>query len=174
MCRSGPMEQTGRGVVRIVCKVIARRVSWRSGAAPMNMKAFADSWSLRIKLMMRHTALIVVAALLLTAGLIVVAYQIAAAPVELKIAVGPPGSDDEQVIKKIQDQFNDRRSARGVRLQVVSVQNTVEAANLIDDADRAEHSLLQRILGWGRSTARADLAVVRRDLGMPKEGLAVA
>src|SRR5437899_2706077 len=111
----------------------------------MNMKSIADTWSLRLKIMMRHTWLIVLAGTLLLAGLAVAAYQIATLPTELKIAVGPEGSDDYQVVQKIQEQLAERPSMRSIKLTIVGVSSSKEAAKLIDaDADMHELPLLQR------------------------------
>src|SRR5438876_10224013 len=141
----------------------------------MNMKSMAGTWSLRLKIMMRHTWLITIAGTLLLAGLGVAAYHFATLPTELKIAVGPVGSDDYQVVQKLQEQLADRPSMRNIKLTIVDVGGSVEGAKLIDaDADTADLPLLQRYFGWNKSSPRADLAVVRRDLAMPKEGLAIA
>lgn len=73
--------------------------------------------------------------------------------VTLRIAVGPPNSDDLRVIQSLAQAFSRERNY--IRLRVVPVENAVAAAG-----DIAKGS--------------ADLAVIRGDLDLPKEALAVA
>src|ERR1044071_6735302 len=108
----------------------------------------------RIRIMLRHTSLVIVALLLLCGGLTAVAYHFANQPTELKIAVGPPNSEDARVVQALAAQF--ARDRTGVRLSIdLLAGGPPEAAAAIDKG-------------------KADLAVVRRDTGMPKEGQVVA
>jgi TRAP-type uncharacterized transport system substrate-binding protein len=108
----------------------------------------------RVKIMLRHTSLVILAALLLCGGLVAVAYHFANKPTELKIAVGPPNSEDARVVQALAAQF--ARDRTDVRLSVdVLTGGTPEAAAAIDKD-------------------KADIAVVRRDAGMPKNGQVVA
>lgn len=111
----------------------------------------------RVRLMLRHTRLIVVAAVLLCAGLGAVSFYLSSLPTQLKIAVGPPGSEDERVVEEIAQQLREERPKFGgnVRLTVVRKDGTLEAAKAIDNGT-------------------ADLAIVRRDIAMPRDGQAVA
>ena len=103
---------------------------------------------------MRHTSLVILAGLLLCGGLVAVAYYFANQPTELKIAVGPPNSEDARVVQALAAQF--ARDRTGTRLSIdVLTGGPPEAAAAIDKG-------------------KADLAVVRRDAGMPKEGQVVA
>ena len=91
---------------------------------------------------------------ILCGGLAAVAYHFANQPTELKIAVGPPNSEDARVVQALAAQF--ARDRTGVRLSIdVLTGGPPEAAAAIDKG-------------------KADFAIVRRDAGMPKEGQVVA
>lgn len=123
-------------------------------AGPLSPFAHRDAWSRRFRIMMRHTYLIGIAGILLCAGIVAVAYHVATLPTELRIAVGPPNSEDTRVVKAIESQL--ARDHLNVRLHIVPVSNgTRGAAAAIDAGD-------------------ADLAVVRHDTGLPKDGRVVA
>ena len=111
-------------------------------------------WPRRFRMMMRHTWLIATAGLLLCAGLGAVAFYFATLPTYLRIAVGPPNSEDLRVVQAIGQQLARDRSAVRLRIQVKDG-GTRETVTAID-------------------SGQADLAVVRRDIGMPKDGQAVA
>jgi TRAP-type uncharacterized transport system substrate-binding protein len=148
------MEPPGRGVIKSRMKSSLRRLFRISNppAGPMAIRS-RRSLSQRFKMMMRHTWLIAIAAVLLCAGLGAVAFYFATLPVQLKIAVGPPNSEDTRVVQAITQQLARERAT--VRLRPVIKDGTRETANAIDNND-------------------VDLAVVRRDIGMPKEGQVVA
>ncbi|MBB4371718.1 TRAP transporter TAXI family solute receptor [Bradyrhizobium sp. cir1] len=74
-------------------------------------------------------------------------------PDTLRIAVGPPGSDDEKVVQAMADAF--RSESRTVRLSPIKSEGAAESLAL---------------LGAGK----AELAVGRGDLDMPAEAQAVA
>jgi TRAP transporter TAXI family solute receptor len=74
-------------------------------------------------------------------------------PATLRIAVGPPGSDDVKMIQEIAQAFG--RERHYVRLQVMVTADAAESA-----ADIGHHE--------------ADLAVVRADLNLPPDALSVA
>ncbi|OPY98702.1 TRAP transporter [Bradyrhizobium sacchari] len=74
-------------------------------------------------------------------------------PDTLRIAVGPPGSDDEKVVQAMADAFGSE--SRAVRLSPIKTEGAAESLAL---------------LGAGK----ADLAVGRGDLDMPAEAQAVA
>jgi TRAP-type uncharacterized transport system substrate-binding protein len=108
----------------------------------------------RFRIMMRHTALMATLAILLCGAAGAIAYHIATQPTELTIAVGPANSEDTRVVQAIATQF--AREQFNIRLQTKIVDGGPPAASAaIDDG-------------------QADLAVVRRDAGMPKNGQAVA
>jgi uncharacterized protein len=81
------------------------------------------------------------------------AYQIYSRPAELKVAVGPPGSDDYVFLTAWSRRLIDTKAA--VRLTIVSRGNPIEAAQAFD-------------------RGQADLAVLRGDLPIPGSARAVA
>ena len=96
--------------------------------------------------------------LLLAAGLLIFAAIAGTAflllrPTSLRIAVGPPGSDDQKLIQGLAQSFANEGSA--VRLTVISTAGPVESSGLL-------------------GTGETDLAVVRADEEMPKGAGAVA
>jgi TRAP-type uncharacterized transport system substrate-binding protein len=122
-------------------------------AVPMIQKVRPRGWSRRVKIMMRHTWLIVIASCLLGGGLAAIAYHISTQPTELTIAVGPPNSEDTRVVQAIASQF--AREQFNIRLQTKVVDGPPAAATALENG-------------------QTDLAIVRRDSGMPKNGQAVA
>ena len=111
-------------------------------------------WTRRLRLMMRHTWLIALAIVLACAGIVGVVYYFLSLPAHLKIAVGPTNSEDVRVVQAIAQQL--ARDGAKVRLRVIVKENgTREAKAAIDSHE-------------------VDLAIVRRDIGLPKDGQAVA
>jgi TRAP transporter TAXI family solute receptor len=95
---------------------------------------------------------------ILLAGILIfaasaVALYVALRPVTLRIAVGPPGSDDQRLIQALAQIFSRERSA--VRLSPISTEGTVESISLL-------------------AASKADLAVARGDLEMPADAESVA
>src|ERR1700731_728888 len=87
--------------------------------------------------------------LLLAAGLFIFAAVAGASylllrPVTLRIAVGPPGSDDQKLIQALAQAF----ARESVRLAPISTAGTTESIALL-------------------GSCKADLAVARGDLAMP-------
>src|ERR1700716_2473530 len=74
-------------------------------------------------------------------------------PVTLRIAVGPPGSDDEKLIQAMAKAFAD--AGRAVRLAPITTDGAVESLALL-------------------GASKADLAVARADLEMPGNAETVA
>src|SRR6478672_613094 len=121
---------------------------------PMSPDARPKGLSRRFRIMLRHTSLIIIVAALLCGGAGTVVYLLLNQPTELTIAVGPPNSEDTRVVQSIATQL--AREQANVRLQIKIVDGgPPDAAAAIDNG-------------------QADLAVVRRDAGMPKNGQAVA
>jgi TRAP-type uncharacterized transport system substrate-binding protein len=104
--------------------------------------------------MLRHTGLMVTLVVLLCGGVGAIAYHIATQPTELTIAVGPPNSEDTRVVQLIAAQL--AREQFNIRLQT----------RIVDGGPPAASAAIEN--------GQADLAVVRRDAGMPKNGQAVA
>jgi TRAP-type uncharacterized transport system substrate-binding protein len=137
-----------------------RDLLWRlfrrssSPAGPLPGAPRRPSWRRRLSIMLHHTWLMAIAALLLCSGIGGITYHLATLPTHLRIAVGPPNSEDTRVVQAIAAQLGRERSS--IRLQITVLPGgTREASAAID-----------------RNTA--DLAVVRRDTGMPKGGQVVA
>ncbi len=105
-------------------------------------------------MLLRHVWLLAIASVLAVSGTAAVAYYVASLPTQLKIAVGPPDSDDVRAVEAIANQLKRERSNFRLRM-IVKAGGPVDAAKAIDSGE-------------------ADLAVVRRDLGLPKDGAAVA
>ena len=100
-----------------------------------------------------NTLLLVLAVGFLIFGAAAGALYYALQPVTLRIAVGPPGSDDHKVIEAMAEAF--AGESRTVRLSPITTDGAVEALAL---------------LGAGK----ADLAVGRGDLEMPADAQTVA
>ena len=101
----------------------------------------------------RLSALLVLAAgLLLFAGAAGVLY-LALRPVTLRIAVGPPGSDDLKLVQALTQTF--ARDKMSVRLAPIGTEGATESIALLKDC-------------------KADLAVARGDLELPADAESVA
>ena len=119
----------------------------------MTKRSVRSPTSARLKMMMGHTWLLLIAAALACVGVAAIAYKYATQPVTLTIAVGPEGSEDAKMIRAIAAQLGRDRSS--VLLKPVIMSNTEESAAALDKG-------------------MVDLAVVRRDVAMPRDGQAVA
>jgi len=97
---------------------------------------------------------ITLAGVLAIVGALAAGYYFAMRPVTLRIAVGPASSDDLKVVQNLTQAFNNQKSSL-VRLRPVQTDGSVASANL---------------LGEGK----ADLAIIRGDLEVPKNAQAVA
>jgi TRAP transporter TAXI family solute receptor len=97
---------------------------------------------------------ITLAGVLAIVGALAAGYYFAMRPVTLRIAVGPANSDDLKVVQNLTQAFNNQKSSL-VRLRPVQTDGAVASANL---------------LGEGK----ADLAIIRGDLEVPKNAQAVA
>ena len=102
---------------------------------------------------MRPAVFIVIAGILAIVGALAGAYYFAMRPVTLKIAVGPPNSDDLKVVQALTQAFSQSHAA--VRLRPVPTEGAAESAQAL-------------------AAAKVDLAIVRGDLEVPKNAQAVA
>src|SRR5215471_19161057 len=107
----------------------------------------------RIRLMLRHTWLVAIAGALTLLGLAAGAIYFESQPTTLKVAVGPPNSEDVHVIQAVAQQL--ARDRAPIRLRPIIKDGPPQTAVAIDAGE-------------------ADLAVVRRDVAMPQAGQAVA
>jgi TRAP transporter TAXI family solute receptor len=101
----------------------------------------------------RNSSLLLLAAGFLLFAAAAGALYYALRPATLRIAVGPPGSDDQKLILAMAQAFDRDRSA--VRLSPITTEGAVESLALL-------------------GTAKADLAVARGDLEMPADAETVA
>ena len=101
----------------------------------------------------RNSLLLLLAAGLLGFGVAAGALYYVLQPVTLRIAVGPPGSDDHKLIQAMAETFAHDRSH--VRLSPITTDGAVQSLALL-------------------GAAKADLAVARGDLDMPADAEAVA
>jgi TRAP transporter TAXI family solute receptor len=101
----------------------------------------------------RISALLVLAAGLLLFAAAGGALYWALRPVTLKIAVGPPGSDDQKLIQALAQTF--ARDKSSVRLAPITTEGATESIALL-------------------AAGKADLAVARGDLDMPADAESVA
>jgi TRAP transporter TAXI family solute receptor len=101
----------------------------------------------------RGATLITLAGLLAIVGALAGAYYFAMRPVTLRIAVGPANSDDLKVVQALTQAFT---QARGyVRLRQVQTDGAAASAQVLAES-------------------KADLAIIRGDLDVPKNAQAVA
>src|SRR3954466_10872129 len=102
----------------------------------------------------RRLTFVTLAGVLAIVGALVAGYYFAMRPVSLRIAVGPANSDDLKVVQNLTQAFNNQRNSV-VRLRPVQTDGALASASL---------------LGEGK----ADLAIIRGDLDVPKNAQAVA
>lgn len=107
----------------------------------------------RLERMLRHRYLVAVAVVLLTAGLVAAVLYIQSRPTYLKIAVGPRGSEDQRLANQLAQYLSRERSK--IWLRVIQKNTGMESSEALEKGE-------------------TDLAVVRRDVGMPKNGQVIA
>src|SRR5712672_4620131 len=101
----------------------------------------------------RSYSLLILAAGIFLFGVAAGTLYLALRPVTLRIAVGPPGSDDQKLVQALAQTFARDRSP--VRLSPITTEGTTEAIALF-------------------ATSKADLAVARGDLNLPANAESVA
>jgi TRAP transporter TAXI family solute receptor len=101
----------------------------------------------------RKTMLVSIALLLAVIGTLVGGYYFAMRPVTLRIAVGPPNSDDVKVVQALTQAF--AQSHGYVRLRPVQTDGATASADALAEG-------------------KVDLAIIRGDLDVPKNAQAVA
>ena len=102
----------------------------------------------------RRLTFVTLAGVLAIVGALAAGYYFAMRPVTLRIAVGPANSDDLKVVQNLTQAFNNQKGSL-VRLRPVQTDGAVGSANLL-------------------SAGKADLAIIRGDLEVPKNAQAVA
>jgi len=101
----------------------------------------------------RKMTLITLAGTLAIVAAVAGAYYFAMKPVPLRIAVGPPNSDDVKVVQALVQAFS--RDHYSVRLRPILTEGATASAKALADG-------------------KADLAIIRGDLDVPKNARAVA
>jgi TRAP transporter TAXI family solute receptor len=101
----------------------------------------------------RKLMFVTLAGILAIIGSVAAAYYFAMRPVTLRIAVGPANSDDVRVVQALTQAFTQSRGQ--IRLRPMQTDSATASAQALADG-------------------RADLAIIRGDLDVPKEAQAVA
>jgi TRAP transporter TAXI family solute receptor len=101
----------------------------------------------------RKMMFITLAGILAIVGSVAGAYYFAMRPVTLRIAVGPANSDDVKVVQALTQAFTQTRSH--IRLRPIQTDGATASAQALADG-------------------KADLAIIRGDLDVPKDAQAVA
>jgi TRAP transporter TAXI family solute receptor len=102
---------------------------------------------------MRGTMFLMLAGVLAIIGALAGGYYFAMRPVTLRVAVGPANSDDVRVVQALTQAFNQTHSH--IRLRPMQTDGPTASAELLADG-------------------KADLAIIRGDLDVPKNAQAVA
>jgi TRAP transporter TAXI family solute receptor len=119
------------------------------GPAPAEMPAPASPHQAK-----RRPTFVMLAGVLAIVGALAAGYYFAMRPVTLRIAVGPANSDDLKVVQALTQAFNNQQRSQ-VRLRPIQTDGAGASANLLGEA-------------------KADLAIIRGDLDVPKNAQAVA
>jgi TRAP transporter TAXI family solute receptor len=101
----------------------------------------------------RRLGLVMIAGVLAIIGALAAGYYFAMRPVNLKIAVGPANSDDLKLVQALAQAFNQGNGQ--IRLRLMQTDGAVASAEALADG-------------------KADLAIIRGDLDVPKNAQAVA
>ena len=102
----------------------------------------------------RRFTFVSLAGLMAVLGVAAAAYYFALRPVTLKIAVGPTNSDDLKVVQTLAQAFNNQRNSQ-IKLRPLPTDGAVASAQALAEG-------------------KADLAIIRGDLEVPKNAQAVA
>jgi TRAP transporter TAXI family solute receptor len=102
----------------------------------------------------RRVAFVSLAGLMAVLGIAAAAYYFAMRPVTLKVAVGPANSDDLKVVQTLVQAFNNQRNSQ-IRLRPMPTEGATASAQALAEG-------------------KADLAIIRGDLEVPKNAQAVA
>lgn len=102
----------------------------------------------------RRLTFVLLAGLMAMLGLGSAAYYFAMRPVTLKLAVGPANSDDLKAVQTLAQAFNNQRNST-IRLRTIPTEGAVASAQAL-------------------ANGKADLAIIRGDLDVPKNAQAAA
>src|SRR5882672_1108961 len=102
----------------------------------------------------RRLTFVVLAGALAIIGVLAAGYYFAMRPVTLRIAVGPANSEDLRVVQALAQALNNQQHGQ-VRLRLLPTEGATASATLLGEN-------------------KADLAIIRGDLDVPKNAQAVA
>jgi TRAP transporter TAXI family solute receptor len=102
----------------------------------------------------RRLAFVSLAGLMAVLGVAAAAYYFAMRPETLRVAVGPANSDDLKVVQTLAQAFNNQRNSQ-IRLRPMPTDGAAASAQALADG-------------------KADVAIIRGDLDVPKNAQAVA
>src|SRR6476659_1837216 len=102
----------------------------------------------------RKLTFVLIAGVLAIVGALAAGYYFAVRPVTLRIAVGPANSDDVKVVQALTQAFNNQAHSQ-VHLRPIQTEGAAASAQALGDG-------------------KADLAIIRGDLEVPKNAQAVA
>src|SRR6267154_4263229 len=102
----------------------------------------------------RRLTFVMLAGILAIVGALAAGYYFAMRPVTLRIAVGPANSDDLKVVQTLAQAFSHQTTSQ-IRLRPVPTEGASASAQALADG-------------------KADLAIIRGDLEVPKNAQAVA
>jgi TRAP transporter TAXI family solute receptor len=102
----------------------------------------------------RRVTFVSLAGLMAVLGIAAAAYYFAMRPVTLKVAVGPANSDDLKVVQTLAQAFNNQRNSQ-IKLRPMPTDGAAASGQALADG-------------------KADLAIIRGDLDVPKNAQAVA
>src|SRR4051812_2107946 len=102
----------------------------------------------------RRLAFVSLAGVMAVLGVAAGAYYFAMRPVALRVAVGPANSDDLKVVQALAQAFNNQRNSQ-IRLRPLPTEGASASAGVLAEG-------------------KADLAIIRGDLDVPKNAQAVA
>src|SRR5262245_50740915 len=102
----------------------------------------------------RRLAFVSLAGLMAVLGVAAAAYYFAMRPETLRVAVGPANSDDLRVVQTLAQAFNNQRYSQ-IRLRPVPTDGAIASAQALAEG-------------------KADIAIIRGDLDVPKNAQAVA
>jgi hypothetical protein len=127
--------------------------SWFYLAQRMSGPMSSRDTQRRLHIMLRQPWLITLGIVLLLGSMIGASLYFESQPTTLRIAVGPANGEDARLVQGIAQQLTRDRAA--IRLRPILKDSSTDSAAAID-------------------AGQADLAIIRRDRGYPKQGLAIA
>src|SRR6476619_11423 len=101
----------------------------------------------------KNYSLLILAAGILMFGAAAAALYYVLQPITVRIAVGPPGSDDQKLVQLLAQTF--ARQHNSIRLAPIPTEGAVESVALL-------------------ATSKTDMAVARADLDLPADAQSVA